>query len=278
MRNFLQKTSDILDQGAVWLRALISKILREYIAEYTNYQPAVYPPVSANNGSANAMYTSLWANLDSQAKHIPNWDFLHFTSNVAGSFQPTVPGDNGNITYFGDPLDIHGHHDIVVWPSQTRMNLPLGNYVTYLSGLGFFNVPPTSITQNMIQENTLSNYPQYIVWSFPFLVKPNGTPYYEDLTRLLGITPMYVEPGAQVVVFTRASTDFTQPDLNPPPSWYTFSFGNMAVALQILFFFCCTIQDHKDGSVVVSMTGSPSSMYSREVVEPLDVVLPGEID
>jgi len=278
--NIGQMVGDSLWEGiAAFLKTLAGKFARDYIAQYNDYQPLVYPPISLTMGNPSGMYVPLWMNVSDQEKIICNWDLWISTSNATGGIFTASPlQDTGQVKYYNRELDIHGHHDLVIWPGETRnsnINNPFTEYTPYLEGLTFYNTI-TGLTMDDINENTISEKPNRIVFSFPFLVKPNNSPYTEDVTRLSGIQTMYFASNAILMLFTRATSIFDRPEQNfTQPIWYNPVLGVMNVVLNILVFFCATVEnyDSKNPICEIGIGGQPTGIFNREIVMSLPSVV-----
>jgi hypothetical protein len=246
-----------------------AKTKREHIAMgIYQYQPFVYPAANSLFGTAQATFSLIWTNLSEKTKYLPNWDFLHYTSNVTGMVCQKNQDVNGVFPY-SEELDIHGHHDLIVVPVEAELrNNPL-TYSPHLSGtMEYLNFDIQQPDYNLIH---LSDYPKRVVWSWPFLVKPHTEPKYEDTTRIYGIHVIIVDAGCSLFLYTAATSIFYLPGTAPYPSWYTNTGpkGRITNVLNVLMVFCATIQDDEKDCLDLTNVGTPVGMVNREVVTTL---------
>jgi len=255
---------------------------REFFARgITDYQSYVYPHPGAGGlfiSTSGTQWIPIYGNVDTQhAIYISSWNWTEHTSNATGTlFGAPLDEDVNGVKYYGNPLQLHGRHELVVENTADKQTDLISAYEMYLSGLDYYNtlVPD----KDNLSENVLSNEPKIIVWTSEFLVNPSTPPEYDDVTRSLGVHAILLAPETVLYHTTRATSIFYYPDgyLNSPqgfpsvPLWFT---GQTAGAIinGTFMFVGKILLGGQTGKPVegISQAGTPSDTINEMVVTHL---------
>jgi hypothetical protein len=249
---------------------------REFLAKgITDYQSFVYPyqfggVFLVGNDQHIPIYSNIASNNDMT---VTSWNWSIFTSNATASL-PSEPQDVNNVIYYPKALQLHGRHDLVVSCTNVKEDEDITEYEMFLSGLDYYQSLDPNNSQ--VAENVLSNDPDIIAWTTHFLVVPHTEPFYDDMTRLLGLHAIKVPKNFSIYCCTRATSIFQLPDGtvfgdNPTIPLWTLRQDGGAV-LNVAFLFVGKLVEGSTGSMIAEVktpAGNPSGTKNDRVAEEL---------